>query len=88
MDGKKRYQLRKAAGVYWLVDMEQSGAERQGQIMLNESGAHIWERYEHLHTMEAVAEELSREFGIPVEQGLADIGQFFRQLEKQGLVLQ
>lgn len=87
MDGKKRYQLRKAAGLYWLIDMEQSGVVRQEQIMLNESGAHIWERYEHLQSMEAVAEELSKEFGISVEQGLADIRQFFRQLEEQGLVL-
>ena len=85
MDRKGRYQLRKAAGLYWLLDMEQEGAERREPIVLNESGAYIWQQYRQLRSKEAVAEVLSREFGISGQEGLEDIEQFFRQLREQGL---
>lgn len=85
MSGRGRYQLRKAAGLYWLIDMEQSGIERQEQIVLNESGACIWEQYEQLRSETAVAEVLSRKFGVSAGECLADIRQFFQQLKEQGL---
>ena len=88
MGGKERYQLRKAAGLYWLLDMEQDGAERQDPVVLNESGAYIWEQYRRLGSETSVAEVLSREFGISVQEGLADIRCFFQQLREQGMVLQ
>ena len=87
MNIRGHYQLRKAAGLYWLLDMEQSGAERQEPIVLNESGAYIWKQYESMQSVTAVAEALSREFGISAQDGLADIRQFFQQLREQGLVL-
>lgn len=87
MDLKKRYQIRKAAGLYWLLDMEQSGIGRQEQIVLNESGAYIWKQYERLRSKAAVAEELNREFGISVEEALADVEQFLQQLKRQGMIL-
>jgi len=88
MNEKGRYQLRKAAGLYWLLDMEQSGAKRQEPVVLNESGAFIWKQYESLQSETAVAEALSREFGLSVQEGLSDIRQFFQQLREQGMVLQ
>ena len=87
MDGKERYQLRMAAGMYWLLDMEQSGAEKVEPVVINESGAHIWEQYVCLRSEAAVAEALCREFGISVQEALADIRRFLRQLEEQGIVL-
>lgn len=87
MNLKKRYQIRKAAGLYWLVDMEQSGIDRQEQIVLNESGAYIWKQYERLRSKTAVAEELNREFGISAEEALTDVEQFLQQLQDQGMVL-
>lgn len=85
MEGNERYQLRKAAGLYWLVDMEQSGVGRQEPIVLNECGAYIWKQYRLLQSETAVAEVLSREFGISAQEGLTDIRQFFQQLKEQGL---
>lgn len=35
---KNRYQLRCAAGKYWLLDMEQDGETYRPPLMLNESG--------------------------------------------------
>ena len=87
MDLKKSYQIRKAAGLYWLLDMEQSGIDRQEPVALNESGAYIWQQYERLGSDAAVAEELSEKFEIPAEEALADVKQFLKQLERQGMVL-
>lgn len=88
MGNRGRYQLRRAAGLYWLLDMEQNGSERQEPIVLNDSGAYIWNQYQRLRSEAAVAEALNREFGISVQEGLADIRQFFQQLREQGLILQ
>ena len=87
MNLQKNYQIRKAAGLHWLLDMDQSGIDRQEQIVLNESGAYIWEKYQRLRSDAAVAEELGEEFDIPVEEALADVRQFLHQLVQQGLVL-
>lgn len=87
MEKKERYQLRKAAGLYWLLDMEQSGADWRETVAVNESGAYIWRQYQHLRSETAVAEELGREMGISVQEALADVREFMRQLEEQGIVL-
>lgn len=83
-----RYQMRKAAGLYWLIDMEQSGSDWREPVAVNESGAFIWERYQCLRSEIAVAEELNRERGVPVQEALTDIRHFLQQLEEQGIVLQ
>lgn len=86
MEERERYQLRKAAGLYWLIDMEQSGGDWKEPVAVNESGAYIWRQYQRLKSETAVAEELSRESGVPVPEVLADIRCFLRQLEEQGIV--
>ncbi len=87
MEKTGRYQLRRAAGLYWLLDMEQSGEKNIGAVSFNESGAYIWEQYVCLGSDEAVAEKLSESFGIPYENSLADVRQFLSQLKDQGLEL-
>ncbi|MCM1304425.1 MAG: PqqD family protein [Lachnospiraceae bacterium] len=86
MEKRNRYQMRKAAGLFWLLDMEQDGPGWKEPAVMNESGAYIWERYQCLKSEEAVAEELYREHGVPVQEALADIRRFLRQLKEQGIV--
>ena len=38
----ERYQIRQAAGMYWLLDMEQSGIPYRQPVLLNETGAAFW----------------------------------------------
>lgn len=85
MKNKRRYQMRRAAGLYWLLDMEQSGAKNIGVVSFNESGAFIWEQYECLGSDEAVAEKLRESFGISYKDSLTDVRQFLSQLREQGL---
>ena len=81
------YQIRKAAGQYWLLDMEQSGVNRLEYVILNESGAYIWELYERLQSETDVAIEMHKEFGLPEEEALADVRQFLKQLKEQGVAI-
>lgn len=85
MKNKRRYQMRRAAGLYWLLDMEQSGKKSTGAVSFNESGAFIWEQYERLGSDEAVAEKLCENFDLFYEDSLADVRQFLSQLREQGL---
>ena len=67
MKKKNRYQLRRAAGVYWLLDMEQDGLSCERPIMLNECGAFLWQRFRDGKTKEAAVQELCAEYEIPPE---------------------
>ena len=44
--GKTLYQLRYAAGIYWLLDMSQPGYPYRKPLPLNEMGASIWRMME------------------------------------------
>lgn len=80
-----RYQMRKAAGGYWLLDMGQTGLVYKNPISLNETGAAIWELLEDGKSPEQIAESFAEEYGIAKEEALADVRQFMEQLEQQGI---
>lgn len=82
----QRYQLRHAAGVYWLLDMEQEGRVNQKPQMLNACGAQIWEDYVQGETMDQMAEHLCGEYGITKEQAENDVRSFVEQLKTQGVM--
>lgn len=46
---KNRYQLRCAAGKYWLLDMEQDGETYRPPLMLNERGLYLQAVYGRKH---------------------------------------
>lgn len=75
-----RYQLRKAAGRYWLLDMEQPGSPYKPPVVINECGAFIWQCCEKGLSGESIAGLLSDEYGIPEEEALQDVLQFLNQL--------
>lgn len=86
MDQRCRYQLRRAAGVYWLLDMEQDGLSCERPIMLNECGAFLWQRFRDGKTKEAAVQELCAEYEIPPERAKADVERFIGQLKEQGIL--
>lgn len=84
MDAK--YQLRKAAGCYWLLDMTQSGLDYKRPVPLNESGARIWQLMaDEGSKIEQAAQVMAQEYGIAASDALLDIRQFMEQLKKQGI---
>lgn len=44
MGTDRHYQLRHAAGRYWLLDMQQEGLDYRKPVVLNECAAFIWKR--------------------------------------------
>lgn len=88
MEINDRYQMRRAAGLYWLIDMDQNGVYWREPVAVNESGAYIWKHYRYLRSETAVAEELSRERGVPAQEALADVRCFLQQLREQGIALE
>lgn len=76
-----RYQIRYAAGCFWALDMEQTGEHLCRPIPLNACGAFLFERYAAGMSVGQLAEELSREYEIPMEQAAEDAEDFCRQME-------
>ncbi len=82
----KRYRLRQAAGMYWLINVEQPGIPYEKPIALNEAGAAIFRMLEKDAPIEEIAEALSRTYDIPAKSARADVEQFVGQLKDCRLV--
>lgn len=80
-----RYQLRYAAGRYWLLDMEQEGIPYVRPLMTNEAGACIWKMVEQGFDREQIVESLCQEYSVEREVAAADVEQFLRLLETDGV---
>ena len=87
MNGKERYQMRHAAGQYWLLDMEQKPGKYKAPLALNETGAMILENFWEQGNPEAAAKALSEEYEIGMDEALADVTEFLGQLKRQGIAL-
>ena len=83
---QKRYQLRQAAGMYWLLDMEQSGCPYRKPVLMNAVGVRIWNRISEGWKTKQIAEELHTVYEIPCHEALADVKQFISQLQAQGII--
>ena len=66
--GKALYQLRYAAGIYWLLDMSQPGYPYRKPLPLNEMGAAIWTMMEKGLDLEEISADLAAEYGISQEE--------------------
>ncbi len=81
-----RYQLRYAAGLYWLLDMEQEGIPCKKPLAINNMGADIWRLIEKGEKPEDIAGKLSKEYQIDREVIRDDISCFLKQLEEYGIM--
>ena len=80
------YQLREAAGEYWLINMEQKGLPFEKPLMLNQCGALIWKEYSAGKAMGEIVEMLRQFYGIEPAEAEADVKDFIGQLNGQGIV--
>ena len=81
-----RYQLRYAAGLYWLIDMIQSGGTYVSPVPLNECGAQIWKMFESGMPESEICRYLCDEYQISYEQAESDVRDFIAQLSAQRIV--
>lgn len=83
---EERYKLRYAAGLYWLLDMEQEGVPYKRPLAMNSVGAYIWQLLMKGDKQEDIAEKLSEEYQVDRETVLKDISCFLKQLEQYGFL--
>ena len=81
-----KYQLRYAAGKYWLLNMEQSGLDYKSPICLNEGAAYLWEIFEQGSTKEQIVEHLCREYGLSYDEAANDVEMFLKKLNEEGII--
>lgn len=86
MNTTKNYQLRQAAGEYWLIRMDQQRFVYEKPIMLNEVGAMIWQQYMQSQTEKGIAALLQQTYGIDDQEAYQDVQQFIRRLREQGII--
>lgn len=82
---EKQYQLRHAAGAYWLLDMKQ-GKEYKKPFMLNECGAYIYRAYDSGMSLDDIIQAFAKEYGIPFSDARGDVEQFMEALRQQGII--
>lgn len=80
-----RYQLRSAAGQYWLIDMEQNGSNYIPPVGMNETGAMILESFLKGGNVDACAAKLQEEYGIDFAEAKEDAAAFLDQLRAKGV---
>lgn len=80
-----RYQLRHAAGSYWILDMWQEGLYYRKPLLVNEVGACIWEMMEQQKTDEEIVAALCRKYKASEEEVQEDVAQFRDILHKCGI---
>lgn len=87
MIGNGRYQLRTAAGKYWLMDMGQKAGNYRAPVAMNETGAMILEYFWKSGDTKEPAKVLSETYEIDLEEAQADVNEFLNQLRSQGIAL-
>ena len=84
----ERWQLRHAAGSYWLLDMKQGPGDRKSPLSLNQAGAEIWNLIQQGMKEEAVADEMCCRYQIDRESAMDDVRGFLAGLEAQGIIIE
>ena len=80
-----RYQLRHAAGMYWLLDTWQEGMPYKAPLTMNETGADIWNMMIKGYDRDKIVELLCEGRQIDKKEVLKDVIQFQERLEEYGI---
>lgn len=83
--GKTSYQMRYAAGIYWLLDMSQPGYPYKQPLPLNEMGASIWNMLEKGLALEEISADLAAQYGISQDEVEKDVREFCQHLKRLGI---
>ena len=79
------YQLRYAAGQYWLLHMEQEGIPYECPISLNFIGAEIWKKMRDGQDFEQIVSELAAEYEVSEKEIRQDVEGFYDRLSAYGI---
>ena len=80
----KRFVLRHAAGIYWLIDLKQDLSEYKEPKSFNEEGATVLRLLEEGKSAKQIAETITDRYGSKPEEALEDILSFELELMEYG----
>ncbi len=80
------YQLRYAAGIYWLLNMKQRGFSYIRPLSLNECGAYLWRMLSEGAGQAEIVTRLCEEYGLAREEALRDVEAFLKELNAYSMV--
>ena len=80
----KRFVLRHAAGIYWLIDLKQDLTEYKEPMSFNETGATVLRLLEEGKSAKQIAGIISDRYGSKPDEALEDILSFELQLMEYG----
>ena len=84
----KGYQLRTAAGGFWLLNMEQKGVPYESPLSINSVGAEIWNHLQAGETAKTIVENLSKQYEISKDEIQEDVLAFCSQLKALGILIE
>lgn len=82
------YQLRKAAGKYWLLHMEQKGVPYERPLQLNAIAAEMWTMLEVGKNENQIVDCLVNKYNLSEEEIRTDFRQFCKQLGNYGILVE
>lgn len=80
-----QYQLRYAAGRYYLLDMAQEGVPYKRPMELNQIGAEIWQLMVEGYSVEQVVQKIAEEYEAEETDIRGDVLQFQESLIAYGV---
>lgn len=83
---QSEYQLRSAAGQYYLLHMSQKGVPYEQPLVLNTIGAEIWRLLLRGNSTEQMADQLGQKYNVETGEIKKDILYFYSQLKEYGVM--
>lgn len=80
----KRFVIRHAAGMYWLIDLKQNPAEYKEPMSFSEAGATVLRLLKEGKSAKQIAGIIHDRYGSKPEEALEDILSFELQLMEYG----
>ncbi|MEE0859083.1 MAG: PqqD family protein [Acutalibacteraceae bacterium] len=82
----KKYLLREVAGEYLLVPIGESSVQFNSLVTMNETGAFIWKKLDKGMDTEQIAEALTKEYTISLQQAKNDVIEFINYLKNKSII--
>lgn len=83
----KHYQIRKAAGLYWIIPTNQLDTEYIPPLPVNECGTIVFQKLQEKMEKDQIIKYLVELYGITEQEAKDAIDSFCSQLKEHGIVL-
>lgn len=83
---KSGFVLRQVADTWVVLPLNRNVLNFDGMLTLNESGAFLWKLLERGAERGSLADAMTSEYNVPIEQVLIDVDEFIAKLDKAGCI--